>query len=107
MRARCWIPTRPPPWWLARRRHAGEAFIGYLVEASAGGSGARAAAKVEAADADPAGAAAAPAPEPRPRSRRLQPAAPVDYLWREALELQRDPVRARAGALVGSLVLMS
>ena len=81
-----------------------EAFIGYLVEAS-GEAAPAPAAKVEAADADPAGAAAAPAPEPRPRAAGFSLQRLWSYLWREALELQRDPVRA-ALALVGSLVLM-
>jgi len=81
-----------------------EAFIGYLVEAS-GEAAPAPAAKAEAADADPAGAAAAPAPEPRPRAAGFSLQRLWSYLWREALELQRDPVRA-ALALVGSLVLM-
>nr|WP_295382708.1 ribosome-associated ATPase/putative transporter RbbA [Pseudoxanthomonas sp.] len=81
-----------------------EAFIGYLVEAS-GEAAPAPAAKVEAADAYPAGAAAAPAPEPRPRAAGFSLQRLWSYLWREALELQRDPVRA-ALALVGSLVLM-
>jgi len=74
-----------------------EAFIGYLIEADGG------APKAEAP------VAAAPdrqeaAPAHRRRSRfSLQRLA--SYLWRESLELQRDPVRATL-ALAGSLILM-
>ncbi len=93
-----------------------EAFIGYLVEASG-----------EAApdlDAKPEAASASPAPTPgtKPSESLVQSAstAPASeaarparfslqrlwsYLWRETLELQRDPVRATM-ALAGSLVLM-
>ena len=72
-----------------------EAFIGYLVEAGGG-----------AAEADPDTPAAAPASSPvhaRPRRFSLQRL--FSYLWRESLELQRDPVRATL-ALAGSLILM-
>ena len=76
-----------------------EAFIGYLVEA--GGD----APAADEAPASTAPASTAPAPAaPGHRSpfslQRL-----FSYLWRETLELQRDPVRA-AMALLGSLVLM-
>ena len=74
-----------------------EAFIGYLLEASA----------------ETPSASASPAPpvhdakageHPRPRKRfSLQRL--FSYAWREALELQRDPVRATL-ALAGSLILM-
>jgi len=73
-----------------------EAFIGYLVEA---GGAPKAEAPV----------AAVPerqqtAPTPRRRSQfSLQRL--LSYLWRESLELQRDPVRATL-ALAGSLILM-
>ena len=74
-----------------------EAFIGYLVEAGGGA----------APDAAPAAAAPAAAPvsaeHARPSGFSLQRL--WSYLWRETLELQRDPVRATL-ALVGSLVLM-
>ncbi len=84
-----------------------EAFIGYLVEAS-GDAVPVPAARTEAADANAvnaAGAAAELVPEPRPRAAGFSLLRLWSYLWREALELQRDPVRA-ALALVGSLVLM-
>ena len=78
-------------------RNLEEAFIGYLVEA---GGGAPAAAE--------ATAARAPAKEARnhtqPRKRFSLPRL-LSYAWREALELQRDPVRATL-ALGGSLILM-
>ena len=74
-----------------------EAFIGYLVEAGGGA----------APDAAPAAAAPAAAPvsaeHARPSGFSLQRL--WSYLWRETLELQRDPVRATL-ALAGSLILM-
>ena len=83
-----------------------EAFIGYLVEA--GGD-------APAKDDTPAAAQAAPQGTPQGAPAPTHGAAAggplfslqrmFSYLWREALELQRDPVRA-AMALVGSLVLM-
>ncbi|MDN4591802.1 multidrug ABC transporter ATP-binding protein [Xenophilus aerolatus] len=76
-----------------------EAFIGYLVEAGAGTT----------RDADaPASAGPAPAHELPPAPTRHRPFSLQrlsSYLWREALELQRDPVRATL-ALAGSMVLM-
>jgi len=86
------------PAQLVARRGAAtleEAFIGYLVEA--GGGTAEAAA-------DAAPAMAAPV-EPPARPRRFSLQRLYSYLWREALELQRDPVRATL-ALAGSLILM-
>ena len=74
-----------------------EAFIGYLVEAGGGTSG-------QTGD-DPAPA------QPRADGHRDARRKPfslqrmISYVWREALELQRDPVRATL-ALVGSLLLM-
>ena len=74
-----------------------EAFVGYLVEAGGGA----------APDAAPAAAAPAAAPvsaeHARPSGFSLQRL--WGYLWRETLELQRDPVRATL-ALGGSLILM-
>ena len=74
-----------------------DAFIGYLVEAGGGA----------APDAAPAAAAPAAAPvsaeHARPSGFSLQRL--WSYLWRETLELQRDPVRATL-ALGGSLILM-
>ena len=74
-----------------------EAFIGYLVEAGGGA----------APDAAPAAAAPAAAPvsaeHARPSGFSLQRL--WSYLWRETLELQRDPVRATL-ALLGTALLM-
>ncbi|WP_348995864.1 ribosome-associated ATPase/putative transporter RbbA [Achromobacter sp. HNDS-1] len=74
-----------------------EAFIAYLIDAGAG----------TARDASPAiePAPGAPVPEPvhAPRGFSLQRM--FSYMWREALELRRDPVRATL-ALAGSLLLM-
>lgn len=74
-----------------------EAFIAYLIDAGAG----------TAPDASPAiePAPVAPVPEPvhAPRGFSLQRM--FSYMWREALELRRDPVRATL-ALAGSLLLM-
>ena len=76
-----------------------EAFIGYLVEAGAGTTG----------DAEgPASDGPAPAGELPSAPARYRPFSLQrlwSYLWREALELQRDPVRATL-ALAGSMVLM-
>ena len=92
-----------------------EAFIGYLVEAS-GEAAPQLDAKKEAA---PAPAVSDSAINPSENVTASAQTAPVSakapprfslqrlwsYLWRESLELQRDPVRATL-ALVGSLVLM-
>ena len=72
-----------------------EAFIGYLVEAGGGTD-----APTPRATTPPGPAPAAPQRPPRFSPQRL-----FSYLWREALELQRDPVRATL-ALGGSLILM-
>ena len=94
-----------------------EAFIGYLVEAS-GEAAPQLDAKKEAAFADSAIFSATNASENVDTSAQDAPVSSVSatparfslqrlwsYLWRESLELQRDPVRATL-ALVGSLVLM-
>ncbi|KAG1390978.1 hypothetical protein G6F58_012820 [Rhizopus delemar] len=73
-----------------------EAFIAYLIDA---GAGTQPEAGAEAADAAPADA---PAPAPH-HGCSFQRA--LSYMWRESLELRRDPVRATL-ALVGSLLLM-
>ena len=73
-----------------------EAFIGYLVDAGGGTD----APLQETAPASPEAAHATPQRPPRFSLQRLW-----SYLWREALELQRDPVRASL-ALGGSLILM-
>ncbi|CAB5699849.1 Uncharacterized ABC transporter ATP-binding protein YbhF [Delftia tsuruhatensis] len=72
-----------------------EAFIGYLVEAGGG----------EAPSEEPPDTAPAPAVAHPARRRRFSARRMFSYVWREALELQRDPVRATL-ALVGSLILM-
>jgi len=79
-----------------------EAFIGYLLEASGGESQAPA---TPTAATGPA--PALEAPRPLGLARRLQRSLSrvYSYLWRETLELQRDPVRG-ALALLGSLLLM-
>ena len=74
-----------------------EAFIGYLLDAGGGGEAGEAAAGSGLAGARDAAAA-------RRRGgfslRRM-----LSYMWRESLELQRDPVRATL-ALGGSVILM-
>ena len=76
-----------------------EAFIGYLIEAGGGAPGH-----------EDEGAPAAP-PEPpaaahgQGRRKRFSTQRMISYMWREALELRRDPVRATL-ALGGSLMLM-
>jgi ribosome-dependent ATPase len=85
---------------LVRKRGAAtleQAFIGYLLEAS-GGAGA--ATPATPAPAAPPAERAAVQGRVRASLQRL-----YSYLWREALELQRDPVRATL-ALAGSLILM-
>ncbi|MFT3717261.1 ribosome-associated ATPase/putative transporter RbbA [Pseudorhodoferax sp.] len=86
---------------LVRKRGAKtleQAFIGYLAEAGVGDADAPADEAVALAPA--AGAAPAPARPPRFSLQRL-----LSTMWREALELQRDPVRATM-ALAGSLILL-
>jgi ribosome-dependent ATPase len=85
---------------LVRKRGAStleEAFIGYLLEAG-GGASVDAQQLMPNAAADAGGVAAH-----RRRGFSLQRM--VSYMWREALELRRDPVRATL-ALGGSLILM-
>ena len=94
-----------------------EAFIGYLVQAS-GEAAPQLDAKNEAVYADTASTSATNASDNLDTSAQDAPVSAVSaaparfslqrlwsYLWRESLELQRDPVRATL-ALVGSLVLM-
>ena len=77
-----------------------EAFIGYLIEAGgdAPEAGAAAPAPVQAE-----GAGGAPAARARRAPFSVQRM--ISYLWRESLELQRDPIRASL-ALGGSILLM-
>lgn len=75
-----------------------EAFIAYLIDAGAG--------TPPQDNAEPAGAAPAPASEPAtPPHRGFSLQRALSYVWRESLELRRDPVRATL-ALMGSLLLM-
>jgi len=74
-----------------------EAFIGYLVEAGGG--------SLPQADAGDAPAPAAQDPARSTRRRRFSLRRMFSYMWRETLELQRDPVRATL-ALGGSMILM-
>ncbi|MEZ5606016.1 MAG: ribosome-associated ATPase/putative transporter RbbA [Burkholderiaceae bacterium] len=73
-----------------------EAFIGYLLEAAGG---------TDDADDPNEPTATTLGREPRARPRRFSLQRLFSYMWRETLELQRDPVRATL-ALVGSLILM-
>ncbi len=87
-----------------------EAFIGYLVDAGAGSApGSADAAAEEVAAPAPSAPSASSAPSAVPAHvsprRRFSLGRLYSYLWRESLELQRDPVRATL-ALVGSVVLM-
>ncbi|KVE25730.1 multidrug ABC transporter ATP-binding protein [Burkholderia singularis] len=102
------------------------AFIGYLRDAAADADPAASAADVSpavrpasglladaaapVADAAPASRRPAPPGSPpqtpaRPDTRRFSPQRALSYMWREMLELRRDPVRATL-ALLGSLILM-
>lgn len=73
-----------------------DAFVAYLVDAEGG----KAAAPDDAPAAQPSAL-----PAPSTARRGFSPSRALTYVWREALELRRDPVRA-ALALLGSLVLM-
>ncbi len=77
------------------------AFIDYLVEADAGRP------REPAAASPPPGSRERAAPSPPGSGRRRGPRLDriVDFAWREALELRRDPVRATL-ALAGSLLLL-
>ena len=72
-----------------------EAFIGYLVEAGGDSPGSEGDAPAE----------AAPMREPTAAHEAFSLQRMLSYMWRESLELQRDPVRATL-ALGGSLILM-
>ncbi|MFD4837197.1 ribosome-associated ATPase/putative transporter RbbA [Achromobacter sp. NPDC058515] len=72
-----------------------EAFIAYLVDAGAG----------TAAEAGAAPPAEAEPAAPQPPQRGFSIGRALSYMWRESLELRRDPVRATL-ALMGSLLLM-
>jgi len=78
-----------------------EAFIGYLLEAGGGVAPSDIGSTTPTTPTAPA-SAAHPAPSPR---RRFSAQRLFSCAWREALELQRDPVRATL-ALAGSLILM-
>lgn len=78
-----------------------EAFIGYLLEAS----GEVASASPETPESDPAEVPPAHTSSTRPKAGGFSFERMFSYLWRETLELQRDPVRATL-ALGGSLLLM-
>ncbi len=95
---------------IVRRRGAAtleQAFIGHLV-AAGGGAPARAAGTPVT---EPGAPTVAPAGDPLPVAATVPPRAAfsigraLSYTWREALELQRDPVRAGL-ALLGSLILL-
>ncbi|ETI64560.1 ABC transporter [Sphingobium sp. C100] len=76
-----------------------EAFIGYLIEAADDG------AEVE-DDIVPSATAAVDSHVHGPQGRRLfSIQRMISYMWREALELQRDPVRATL-AILGSVILL-
>ncbi len=77
------------------------AFIDRLVEAEGGGAGSTVGEGPSRAATDPA--APAPASRGRPLGSRVDRV--LGCIWREALELRRDPVRATL-ALAGSLLLM-
>lgn len=78
-----------------------EAFIGYLIEASEDGSNPRS----QPPEAELIQPPAAHAASAQRASAGFSLERILSYLWRETLELRRDPVRATL-ALVGSLILM-
>ena len=77
-----------------------EAFIGYLIEAEGGTVN-----RPEAADHQTVSHPDRPAVASSEQGGGFSTRRMMSYLWRESLELQRDPVRATL-ALAGSLVLM-
>ncbi|WP_449192114.1 ribosome-associated ATPase/putative transporter RbbA [Thauera sp.] len=79
-----------------------EAFIGYLIEADGGTATPASQAQASVQAAEPPAAHAAHTGQ---SSGGFSPRRMFSYLWRESLELQRDPVRATL-ALGGSLLLM-
>ncbi|WP_386082690.1 ribosome-associated ATPase/putative transporter RbbA [Vreelandella sp. F11] len=83
-----------------------EAFIGYLLEAGADQESSASQATLQVSGNAPT---TSPLTEVThfnaPRHRRFSLQRMLSYMWREILELRRDPVRA-ALALVGSLILM-
>ncbi|MBX7212364.1 MAG: ribosome-associated ATPase/putative transporter RbbA [Verrucomicrobiaceae bacterium] len=87
---------------LVRKREAADlesAFISYLREAEQDGTSPQT--QEEANEPGPISVSATPAPVRRSFSLRRC----ISYMWREALELRRDPVRG-ALALLGSAILM-
>ena len=83
-----------------------EAFIAYLIDAGAGTPPAPLPArKAQDADAPRLNKTAMPQHAPARGSRGFNLQRMISYLWRESLELRRDPVRATL-ALAGSLLLM-
>jgi ribosome-dependent ATPase len=96
------VLTSDPPASIVAQRGAAsleQAFIDHLVQAGGGAQP-----KGLAATAPAAAAQAAPvAAHPRRKAFSLDRA--ISYMWRETLELQRDPVRGGL-ALLGSIVLM-
>jgi ribosome-dependent ATPase len=96
------LDSDTPAALIARRRAATleDAFVGYLVEAGVGREG-------SGEDVLPEEGARrdAVAPTPPRSPLRLAATRTWSFLWRETLELRRDPVRATL-ALVGSLILM-
>jgi len=79
-----------------------EAFIGYLIEAG-GGTPQQESSTAAAYAFGPAAGTTLQAQHRRPCRFSVQRL--YSYLWREALDLQRDPIRASL-ALAGSLILM-
>ncbi|CAO1660662.1 ribosome-associated ATPase/putative transporter RbbA [Halomonas sp. MES3-P3E] len=83
-----------------------EAFIGYLLEAGADQeNSAQETSPQKASDAPDTPLVTAETHHDTTRHRRFSLQRMLSYMWRETLELRRDPVRATL-ALVGSLILM-
>ena len=81
-----------------------EAFIGYLIEADGGTLEADVNSEA-AAEPETAATSVPDATPAQPRHQHFSLRRLFSYLWRETLELRRDPVRATL-ALAGSLILM-
>ena len=85
-----------------------EAFIGYLVDAGGGTPAEKSEAPTAQTPSGPSGTPRSPTDPAAPTPSRHQHFSLqrlLSYMWRETLELRRDPVRATL-ALAGSLILM-
>lgn len=94
-----------PPTELIEQRNAKnleQAFIDYLIDA---GAGTDAAPPVKEGEAQTVLSVKSVSEEPKTKHQYFSFGRMMSYMWRESLELRRDPVRATL-ALLGSIILM-